>query len=767
MKIRVKLNSEKKTLKNVDLETGTGQATVIKHPANGVYTFQLIDLATNLGPQKIIAKRVGNNLEIAFDDSKTADLIIENYYREGLEESVIIGLAEDGQYYAYIPENGLAGDAIPALKENVLATEVLGGEGFVAAALPFAFSWPWALGALGLLGTVAALAGGSGGGSGGSNVTNLELTAGTAPNTAQNAGKLTLGGLQFNWPEGAKTAKVELYTEGSKKPTIVTLTKNEDGSISSDHPDLIPGVGKDQPVVIPANSIKDNSPVNVKILDEKGNVIAEGKATSAYDENSEPAVVENVAQYDEDGDGKVDSLELTLTGPANKKFDLLDSAGNKVGEGQFGPNGKAKVPVALDPKNPNLDSFEDLAVVVKENGKNPTTTAVKDTPAEKVQELETPLNTYVPAPELTPSEKPATEGNLALDIKLPEKDNVKEIKLDVINPETGAADKDKAITLVKEGGKFVAKDKDGTPIAGATVEETPEGLTVTLPKDKVPADTAVVATVTNKADDTSVPSKPVKNNGGELESVEPEQPSEKPAIESIKAKDTSPTADNNPEVFEVSGTAQPGSSVTIYVEKDGKKTPIGSATADETGHFTAEVTDKGKGIDVNLGDKIVVGSTDAGNKKETLSDSTDVPAVPAGKEGHLFDNLAPEATVTITTHTEPGSEDGSAKIKVTDMKPGDKLVVGLTDETGKDGAPKKLEFTMDENGKLQPSAKNDPALKVEVGADGTITIPEESLKDGKTISASVVDLANNATEPTLAKVGYDEATPAPTELQQL
>ncbi|MBN6709729.1 hypothetical protein JFL47_00510 [Haemophilus haemoglobinophilus] len=992
MKIRVKLNSEKKTLKNVDLETGTGQATVIKHPANGVYTFQLIDLATNLGPQKIIAKRVGNNLEIAFDDSKTTDLIIENYYREGLEESTIIGLAEDGQYYAYIPENGLASDAIPVLKENVLATEVLGGEGFVAAAIPFVLGWPWVAGGLGLLGAVAVLAGGgSGGGSGGSagsasasgsstpSIANIPLTAGT---TAEN----NRGGFKLDWPAGAEKVEVTFYPEGSHKPLTVTLTKDADGNIISSHPNFIPGVGKDQPIIIPPNSLKDNSPVDVKAFNGNGNVIAQGSDTSAYDADSAPAKVKEAIEQDTDGDGNPNRVKLDLTGPADAPFKVVDKDGKVIAEGTFDKNGEASILAPLDPKNPNRDSKDDLKVITQENGTNLTETALvpaemvpapelkpsanptdpeksfevdvkldnkentkeikldvvdpatgkvtntitltKDEKGEfkgpegvKVENTEegvkvtlpkdkvpegsqitasttnnagdtsapsnpvenkqgeeglapvnpetlqpsakpiiesikavdssspadnnpdefivsgtgpantsitiyghkgdekfpigsattdkngnftvtvtdqgkgvkgvdlvsgdnisvvaheagkqptssdnklipevadrTPNNTFVPAPELKPSEKPEVpEDKVAVDVKLDNKENAKEIDLTIKKPD-GTTE---TIKLTKDNqDKFV-------PPAGSddiTVEETENGVTVTLPKDKVPENSQITASTTNNASDKSAPSNPLENKAGEesLAPVEPEtlQPSAKPVVESVKAIDTSSPADNNPEEFIVSGTGPKNTSITIYGHKGDEKFPIGSATTDENGNFTATVTDQGKGVDLVSGDKISAVAHETGKQPTPSDEAKEIPAVPAGKEGHIVDTVKPDVKIDIVTHNEPGSKDGSANVNTSGMREGDKLVIGITTEEGED---KTLEFTMGDNGTLQPSPNNDPALKDKVKVNGgNVSIDEDALKDGESISAKVVDIADNETTTEPKTAGFDDASEKPT-----
>lgn len=122
MKLQVKIHHENGTVRVVDVPTGKNITTFIT-PEEGKFSFELLDLETGLAPNGIVVKRQGNDLAVIFENSEQEDLIIEGYYNSD-EPALIIGLAEDGQYYAYIPESGLNGEAIPNLHETVLASEV-------------------------------------------------------------------------------------------------------------------------------------------------------------------------------------------------------------------------------------------------------------------------------------------------------------------------------------------------------------------------------------------------------------------------------------------------------------------------------------------------------------------------------------------------------------------------------------------------------------------------------------------------------------------
>ncbi len=141
----------------------------VKIPAKGGATYQISDAGTGFAPQQIQAKRKGKDLLISLEqnDPDKPDVIIENYF--GVKDSVVTGLAENGQHYPYIPDTALQTHAINNLSEGVGITQVLGGQVIpqpahapvtAAAFVPFN---PLLIG-----GAVIGLAAGAGGGGGGS-----------------------------------------------------------------------------------------------------------------------------------------------------------------------------------------------------------------------------------------------------------------------------------------------------------------------------------------------------------------------------------------------------------------------------------------------------------------------------------------------------------------------------------------------------------------------------------------------------------------------
>ena len=137
-----------------------GQPVRIKAQAGTKYQLQELgkDKGKNTAPDYVRAKRNGKNLEITFEDGISPDLIIEDYYDEmPAGYNGVIGQAENGSYYEYIPEDPNPKGLIPELADGVQPTSVaLGGtEVSPAGAAVGVLAFPL-LAPLGLLGAGAA-----------------------------------------------------------------------------------------------------------------------------------------------------------------------------------------------------------------------------------------------------------------------------------------------------------------------------------------------------------------------------------------------------------------------------------------------------------------------------------------------------------------------------------------------------------------------------------------------------------------------------------
>ncbi|WP_227686672.1 Ig-like domain-containing protein, partial [Psychrobacter fozii] len=150
--IIIKINDAAQTISQVSVITKDGIPTVITATDNVNYEF--FDTAIGHAPNHIITKRLKNNLHVSFEEEGVdSDLIIEGFYDN--PDSALVGIAEDGEYYYYIPDTGETYDYVTQLEVGDVEGQALGGEEYIAAAIPW---WIPAAAGLGLVGLIAGLA---------------------------------------------------------------------------------------------------------------------------------------------------------------------------------------------------------------------------------------------------------------------------------------------------------------------------------------------------------------------------------------------------------------------------------------------------------------------------------------------------------------------------------------------------------------------------------------------------------------------------------
>ena len=297
--ISVKINNGNTTIETVKLNTSAKKVIIKAQPH---VNYELVDEATQYAPEMIDTKRVGNDLHIAFegtDINKESDLVLEGYYEHDNTE-LVLGMAEDGQYYAYVPQSGVESDAVTLLADQVFAPQALGGNSVTAPFWAFNPNWLWVAAGVAAVGGIIAAASGSHGGGSSNNTTDKpsdnnakdttapakptveegSANAGnnpdtTAPSAPQVTPSTTDGSVTVKVPDDAQigdTVEVTVITETSDTPEKVTLTKNADGSWTSDKPEILPNVdaGKDSST-IPQDKVKDASDVTAVAKDPAGN----------------------------------------------------------------------------------------------------------------------------------------------------------------------------------------------------------------------------------------------------------------------------------------------------------------------------------------------------------------------------------------------------------------------------------------------------------------------------------------------------------------
>lgn len=169
---KIKVNQGQGEAKFVDIpQAGDGRTPiVVKAVPGGKY--QLMDPSTGYAPENIRASRSGKNLRVFFEGRSQADLVVEDYYEVAPEGfNGLIGEAESGRFYEYIPESAVGRSAVPLLADGsnqvgmALGGAEINASGAAVGALVAAAGLnPLLLAPLALLG---AAAGGGGGTSGG------------------------------------------------------------------------------------------------------------------------------------------------------------------------------------------------------------------------------------------------------------------------------------------------------------------------------------------------------------------------------------------------------------------------------------------------------------------------------------------------------------------------------------------------------------------------------------------------------------------------
>ncbi len=126
--IVIKVHDNSKTIATHRLDINDKKPLIIQ--AKPHLNYEFIDAEIKVSPNHIVSKRGGDDLGILLNNEvKDAGiLIIKDFYK--YSDNVLIGLAEDNQYYYYIPDSGEIGDYVTQLADNKSSGLALGGDGF-------------------------------------------------------------------------------------------------------------------------------------------------------------------------------------------------------------------------------------------------------------------------------------------------------------------------------------------------------------------------------------------------------------------------------------------------------------------------------------------------------------------------------------------------------------------------------------------------------------------------------------------------------------
>ncbi|MDO9746740.1 hypothetical protein Q7515_01200 [Glaesserella parasuis] len=327
----------------------------------------------------------------------------------------------------------------------------------------------------------------------------------------------------------------------------------------------------------------------------------------------------------------------------------------------------------------------------------------------------------------------------------------------------GTAGTPTTLTYTYTGGKWVQDEKDSLKLTPTTDQSGK--VSVTIPEDKVADKTSVSATTTDVAGHTSAESETSKKDAPF------DVKSDKPVITSIKAIDTSTTADKEPERVIIEGTSTEADGTKVYLYKEGQTNgqPIATATVANR-KFTFDITEPTTTLAIN--DKFVVKvQAFAGDKAtEEVSQPSDAFAVPEVKEGkhndadvansggHTGDTTVPTTAPTLEALTDD-TNLGAVKVKLPeDAKDGDRVIVKFTPESTTTTPATPVEVTLTKGANGWTSDK--PELIANPVNGNEVTIAKDKVKDNTEVTAVIKDLADNekAASPN-ARAYPNERTP--------
>ena len=723
--ISVKINSGNETVETVKLNA-TNKKVIIKAQPN--VNYELVDDNTQYAPETIDTKRIGNDLHIAFegtDINQESDLVLEGYYENNNTE-LLLGKAENGQYYAYVPQSGVESDAVTLLAEQVFAPQALGGNSVATPFWAFNPNWLWvAAGVVAVGGVIAAAS------DRGKTSSDTDTTAPAKPTVEAKDN----GSVEVTPPADADTKSVEVgYTDEAGTPKTATLTKGEDGNWTSSNPDVAvdPATGK---ATIPADKVKDGSPVTAKATDTAGNAGEEGTANAGNNPDTTAPSAPEVTPSTTDGSVAVkvpgdaqtgDTVEVTVTPEGSDTPEKVTLT--KQADGSWTSDKPETVPSVEAGKDSTTipqDKVKDGSEV-SAKAKDPAGNESTPVKANAGNNAATPDTTAPSAPEVTPS---TTDGSVA--VKVPGDAQVGDTVEVIVTPE--GSDTPEKVTLTKQADGSWTSDKPETvPSVEAGKDST------TIPQDKVKDGSEVTAQAKDPSGNESTP---VKANAGNNAAAPDTTAPAKPTVE---AKDNgsvevTPPADADTKSVEVSYTDEAGTPKTATLTKG------------EDGNWTSSnpdvAVDPATGKATIPADKVKDGSPVTAKATDTAGN--------AGEEGTVNAGNNPDTTAPAKPTVE-AKDNGSVEVTPPADADTKSVEVSYTDEAG---TPKTATLTKGDDGNW---TSNNPDVAVD-SATGKATIPADKVKDGSPVTAKATDTAGNPSEEGTANAGDNPDTTAPAQ----
>ncbi|MDE3971382.1 hypothetical protein NUQ37_00145 [Glaesserella parasuis] len=567
---------------------------------------------------------------------------------------------------------------------------------------------------------------------------------------------------------------LEFTPENSEEKVIVTLTKGSDNNWTSNNTNVVANPTGNS-AEIPANQVKDNSPVKVKIVDLAGNETAGQDVTTAFDEVTLLRDVSLTKAIDTDTVSNATPEKFTITGKAekdavvkayvmynNEKVEIgSTTVASENGEFTFDTNNIRDGQLKEKLKDFNFSTNSPATAITLEatsTGKAPSAPQTVNATAARKGEKDD--HTETTAPE-NPTITPYVEGFGGAKVVLPTPAQGEALEVEItLTPkgENGASEQAKKVKLAHNGSQWVVEGDNANLITLKQVD----GKTVAIVTgDKAPFGGTLSATTTDFAGNKPEQAATQELNKGPTDQTakdthSPER-TDVPTITAGRAEAVSGVDNDQPNAGDI--VAKPGGDndrmVVKYVDENGQAKEIFVKKDLEQGKWVLDTTQpaeqdkkpaesdyiiKDDGTVIVKGQKVKDGSEAEAVGYKTVGDQQKASSEP------YVDNKDSSGN-TLEENQIPTDENGQKRTR-TDLA---KIITHKDDETPTEtDAPT---VTKGQNGTLEQGS-----AKIKPGPDNTEVVvkfqgyAKTVTETTPTTSATGADGQAGSTQQTTTKV---------------
>jgi len=706
--IKILVHSENEVLQEVTLIEG--QTSALQAQDN--VTYELRNLDTDAAPEELVAKRNGDNLELyTAPDAAAPIATIEGYFLLA-SPSPLVGMAESGDFYPFVPQSGEAAQLPWNLEDGDSSHQSLGYD-TQGSAVPW---WPILLAGLLLIGGAVAASSSSSSGGGGAK-------------PAAKPDKPTVDEITNNYDKDGDLT--DTVITGEAKPGDKVIITDDNGDIVGE------GTTDDNggfEVTVPGG-LEDGKDYDV-VVDKDGNKSDPETITGDTTAPDKPVIDETTNNPD-------GSTTIKGEAEAGSKVEITDENGNVIGEGTADEDGKFEITVP-----DGLEDGKDYDITAKDEHNNTSDpeTVTGDTTPPSIDNIESKqLDTSNPAdgePNQTQVIFESDDPNAEFIVTGPNGETPQDIQLAAdgkwvatfeppltpggeftITGTDAFGNTASATDTVTGNIEYVGGDNEGPEITDVIVEQwdtdnpadgNADETRVTFKADDPNATYTVTgpndeaATVTDNGDGTySAVFQPALNAGDEV-TVRGEDPAgndtevtktvpsdmqfedtEGPEITDVTVEqwDTNNPADGNADETRVTFTANDPTATYTVTGPNGE---IATVTNNGDGTYSAVFAPA-----LTAGDEVIVKGIDlAGNEAEETGtvpadisfDDEDAPAIPIIETGDITNHYDADNKLTGTTvkgkvEDQDGNPEQGATVEITDEN-GNVIGAGTTDNDG-------------------------------------------------------------------------------------